>query len=152
MAPDALIGRAPRSRPRRFPALGAAILIVRPLGVLEQRHRHATGHCLIRWRRSEFAARAGHAPGFLAELPSTTAGVSLPPGPTPSGPVASQDPGATPPSPDVGGLDAGTRAALQAIIDHARAEDNVPAISVAVPAGGRTQLDRRLRATASCHR
>jgi D-alanyl-D-alanine carboxypeptidase len=70
-------------------------------------------------------------PGF-SQLPSTRPGVSLPLGPTPSGPLASQDPSATPPSADTGGLDAGTRAALQAILDHARRQNNVPALSVAV--------------------
>jgi D-alanyl-D-alanine carboxypeptidase len=131
MAPDALIGRSPRSRPRRFPALGAVLLIcvvsacsssdtVTPPGTASF---GGTGQS----SQPAQATRPGSSP-----VPSASLGVSPPPGPTPSGPPASQDPGASPPGPDAGGLDAGTRAALQAILDHARQQNNVPAISVAV--------------------
>lgn len=139
MAPDAPIGRTTRSGRCRTPALGVLVLVF----VLSA---CSTSDTVTPPGTASFAG-AGQSSPAQASRPassqpaSTPPGVSLPPGPTPSGPAASQDPSGTPPAPAVGGLDSGTRAALQAILDRARQQNNVPAISVAVLlSGGRSWI------------
>ena len=131
MAPDAPIGRSSRSRPRRLAPLGVILLagILATCSSTDTVTPPGTSSFGGTGQSSQPAQATHHGP---SQLPSTLPGVTLPPGPTPSGLLPSQDPAASPPSPDVGGLDAGTRAALQAIIDDARRRNNVPAISVAV--------------------
>ncbi len=131
MAPDALIGRTARSRPRRLPVLGVILLTCVLSACSSSDPVTPPGSASFGGPgQSSLPAQASR-PGS-SQQPPTSPGVSLPPEATASGPLASQDPSVTPPSPEVGGLDAGTRAALQGILDHARQQHNVPAISVAV--------------------
>jgi D-alanyl-D-alanine carboxypeptidase len=131
MAPDAPSGRSHRSTAHRLPVVGVVLLVCAFAGCSSSDTVTPPGISALGGAVPTPGPVQASGPGS-SQLPATPAVVPLPPGATASDPSPSQDPAATLPSPDAVGLDAGTRAALQAILDRARRQNNVPALSVAI--------------------
>jgi D-alanyl-D-alanine carboxypeptidase len=131
MAPDALSGRSSRSNARRLQTTGAIVLVCVLAGC-------SSSDTVTPPATSSFGGAGLTTEPVQPSQPDASQLSSMPSGqlpapePSASESAAGQDPSGTPGNPDAAGLDPGTRAALQAILDRARRNHNVPALSVAV--------------------